>query len=538
MNNTMTYNSEARAALLKGVEQLTDAVKVTLGARGRNVVIQYNYNPPHITKDGVTVARNIKLADGIENIGAQLVKDVASKTADDAGDGTTTATILAHAIFSRAIKNITAGANPMDLKRGIEKAVQSVVQELKTNSKEIDFTSDAIKEVATISANNDETIGELIAEAIKKVGKEGIITVEDSKSINTSIELVEGTQFDRGYTSNHFITNKAAKTVELEKCAIIIVNGKITSVEHIVSLIEKIKKTGFDNILIIAEDVEKAPLDTIITNTVNGFAKMCVVKAPAFGDRREAVLNDLCISVNAQLIDDINNPLDSATLNDVGYAEKVVCAKSTTTIIGGDTNEVLLPKRIEELKGLIENEKDPYYKSKFEERLAKILGKIAVIHVGAGSEVELGEKKDRIDDALCATKASLEEGIVPGGGISLINACVNLDEVEYNNADELTGINIIREAVKQPFNQIMINGGLIGDVILDTINRQKKTNNAFGYNIKDNEYVDMMKAGIVDPTKVSRVALENASSIASMLLTTECIVSINVEKDDVIYNMD
>lgn len=534
----MTYNSEARVALLNGVNKLTDAVKVTLGAKGRNVVIQYNYNEPHITKDGVTVARSIKLGNNIENVGAQLVKKAATKTADDAGDGTTTATILAQAIFSEGIKNITAGANPMDLKRGIDKAVQSIVAELKISSKLIDFESGSIKEVATISANNDEVIGSLIAEAIKKVGREGIITVEDSKSIDTSIELVEGTQFDRGYTSNHFINNKGNKTVELEKCAVIIVNGKITSIEYIVSLIEKIKKSEHNNILIIAEDVEKGPLDTIINNTINGFAKMCVVKAPAFGDRREAVLNDLCISVGAKLIDDINNPLDSATLYDVGYADKVICAKSTTTIIGGDTNKELLYHRVNELTDLIKNEKDAYYKIKFEERLAKLLGKIAVIHVGAGSEVELGEKKDRIDDALCATRASLEEGIIPGGGISLINACSGLDKIIHENQDELTGVNIIKEAVKQPFNQIMINGGLVGEVIYNNILLKKKKNNSFGFNVKNNTYVDMMKEGIVDPTKVSRVALENAASIASMLLTTECVVSINIEKDDVIYDMD
>ena len=534
----MTYNSDARAALQKGVDALANAVKVTLGAKGRNVVIQYNYNAPHITKDGVTVAKNIKLKDPIENIGAQLVKDVASKTADDAGDGTTTSCILAQAIFNEGIKNITAGANPMDLKRGIDKAVQSIVYELKAITKPIKSDSNSIKEVATISANNDEVVGQLIADAIKLVGKEGIITVENSNSIETSIETVSGIQFDRGFTSNEFINVSGTKTCELEKCAVIVINGKITSIESITRLLDGLLQNKLKNVLIIAEDVEKGPLDTMIYNKIKGFINICVVKAPAFGDRREAILEDLAISVGATLIDDIKNPLDEAELTDVGFAEKVVVTKTHTTITKGRAEQELLDQRIKDITKLITTEKDKYVKSKLEERLAKIMGKIAVIYVGSGSEVELGEKKDRIDDALCATKASLEEGIIPGGGISLINCTTNLDEIDYRNQDELTGINIIRKAVYAPFNQIMTNAGLVGEVILNNIYSKRKTNTSFGYDVKDDKYVDMLKAGIVDPTKVSRVALENAASIASMLLTTECVVSINIEKDDVIYNMD
>lgn len=534
MYKSITFDTDAREALRSGVDQLANAVKVTLGAKGRNVVIQYNYNPPHITKDGVTIARSIELKDPIEKIGADLVKNVASKTVEDAGDGTTTATILAQAIFNEGIKNITAGANPMDLKRGIDRAVRDIVQNLEQAAVPVDSKSKSIKEIATISANNDEAIGQLIADAIKEVGKDGIITVEESKSVDTTIEVVDGNQFDRGYNSPLFVTNKGKKTCELQDVYVLIADGKIDDFAAMYQFAETLVDNKVKNLLIITEDMEKDILDLFIDNLK--LVRTCVVKAPAFGDRRRAILEDLCITVGATLIEERDNPLESIEMSDLGRCKSAVITAKDTTIVGGEINEAAKTERVALIKEMIKNETDSYYKSTLEDRLAKLIGGVAILYVGANSDVELGEKKDRLDDALEATKASLEEGIITGGGISLINAAKSLYKLEAENQDIRTGIEIIRKAAFSPFNQIMSNAGLNGDVVYNNIALKKKPN--FGYDVKNDKYVDMYKQGIVDPVKVSRVALENAASVVGMLLTTECVISINNEKDDVVYNMD
>ncbi len=522
MAKNIKFNTEARELLKNGVDQLANAVKVTLGPKGRNVVIEKKFGAPHITKDGVSVAKEVELADPFENMGAQMVKEVASKTGDDAGDGTTTATVLAQAIVSAGIKNVTAGANPMDLKRGIDKAVAKVVANIKEQAQEVDNSNEKIKQVATISANNDIEIGTLIAEAMGKVGKEGVITVEEAKGTETTVEVVEGMQFDRGYISPYFVTNTEKMEAELDSPFILIYDKKISTMKDILPVLEKTAQTGRP-LLIIAEDVDGEALATLVVNRLRGSLKVAAVKAPGFGDRRKEMLQDIAILTGGVVIsEETGLSLEVTTLEMLGNAEKVSINKDNTTIVNGAGDKAAIAERAAQIKAQIANTKSDYDREKLQERLAKIAGGVAVLYVGAATEVEMKEKKDRVDDALCATRAAVEEGIVPGGGVAYIRATKALDNLKGDNADETTGIQIIRRAIEEPLRQIVFNAGLEGAVI---VQRVKNGKGDYGYNARTDSFENLFTTGVIDPAKVTRVALENAASIASMILTTECTIA-------------
>jgi len=521
MGKEVLFDIEARDKLKSGVDALANAVKVTLGPKGRNVIIGKKFGAPHITKDGVSVAKEIELKDPIENIGAQMVKEVASKTADIAGDGTTTATVLAQAIISTGLKNVAAGANPMDLKRGIDKAVRDIVKNLKKNSQEVGSNNDKIKQIASISANNDEMIGSLIAEAMKAVGNDGVITVEEAKGTETEVKIVEGMQFDRGYLSPYFVTNTEKMICEMEKPMILIYDKKITNMKELLPVLEPVAQSGRP-FLIIAEDIDGEALATLVVNRIRGSLKISAVKAPGFGDRRKAMLEDLAILTGGQVISEEKGlTLENVTLDMLGTAEKVEIDKDNTTIVNGAGDKALIKTRVEQIKAQIEVSTSDYDKEKMQERLAKLAGGVAVLYVGAPTEVEMKEKKDRVDDALSATRAAVEEGIVPGGGIALIRALSTIDKIKSENEDEMTGIAIVKRAVEDPLRQIVANCGGEGAVILQKI---KEGKDDFGYNARSEKFENLFSAGVVDPTKVTRIAIENAASIASMLLTTECVI--------------
>lgn len=522
MAKEITFDTSAREKLKAGVDALANAVKVTLGPKGRNVVIDKKFGAPHITKDGVSVAKEIELSDPIENMGAQMLKEVASKTADIAGDGTTTATVLAQAIVTGGLKNVASGANPMDLKRGIDKAVAAVVAELKKISKTVGNDNDKIKQVATISANNDETIGSLIAEAMKKVGTEGVITVEEAKGTETEVKTVEGMQFDRGYLSPYFVTNAENMEAELDNAYILIYDKKVSTMKELLPVLEKTAQTGRP-LLIIAEDVDGEALATLVVNKIRGSLKVAAVKAPGFGDRRKAMLQDIAILTGGQVIsEETGLKLENATLEDLGRAEKITVDKENTTIVNGAGSKDAIAARVSEIKAQIEKTTSDYDREKLQERLAKLAGGVAVLYIGAATEVEMKEKKDRVDDALHATRAAVEEGIVPGGGVAYIRAQQALDKLKGSNEDENTGITLVRRAIEEPLRQIIANAGGEGAVIVQKIREGKDD---FGYNARTEEFENLISAGVIDPTKVSRVALENAASIAGMLLTTECVIS-------------
>lgn len=516
------FNIDARDKLKKGVDALADAVKVTLGPKGRNVVIEKKFGAPQITKDGVTVAKEIELADPIENMGAQMVKEVASKTADIAGDGTTTATVLAQAIVTTGLKNVAAGANPMDLKRGIDKAVSAVVKELKSFSQEVGDDNKKIEQVATISANNDSAIGTLIAEAMGKVKKEGVITVEEAKGTDTYVDVVEGMQFDRGYLSAYFVTNTEKMICDLENPFILIYDKKISTMKDLLPILEKTVQTGRP-LLIISEDVEGEALSTLVVNRLRGTLKIGAVKAPGFGDRRKAMLEDIAVLTGGTVISEERGyKLESADLSFLGQAEKISIDKDNTIIVNGAGKKEEITSRVNQIKAQIETTTSDYDKEKLQERLAKLAGGVAVLYVGAASEVEMKEKKDRVDDALHATRAAVEEGIIPGGGVALIRAQSALDNLKGINEDENTGIAIVRRAIEEPLRQIVANAGGEGSIIVQKI---KEGTGDFGYNARTEVFENLLAAGVIDPTKVTRVALENAASIAGMLLTTECVIS-------------
>ncbi|APD06516.1 60 kDa chaperonin [Flavobacteriaceae bacterium UJ101] len=528
MAKDIKFDIEARDGLKKGVDALANAVKVTLGPKGRNVVLEKSFGSPHVTKDGVSVAKEIELEDPIENMGAQMVKEVASKTNDLAGDGTTTATVLAQAIVREGLKNVAAGANPMDLKRGIDKAVEKIVTDLQSQSKEVGENSDKIQQVAAISANNDNTIGSLIAEAFGKVGKEGVITVEEAKGTDTTVDVVEGMQFDRGFISPYFVTNTEKMTAELENPYILLHDKKIANLNDILPILEPIAQSGRP-LLIIAEDVEAQALSTLVVNKLRGGLKVAAVKAPGFGDRRKAMLEDIAILTNGTVItEELGMALDQTTLEMLGSAEKVSIDKDNTTVVNGAGDQSKIEARVGQIKSQIETTTSEYDKEKLQERLAKLAGGVAVLYVGAASEVEMKEKKDRVDDALHATRAAVEEGIVAGGGVALVRAITSLEAVKADNKDEETGISIVKRAIEEPLRQIITNAGGEGSVVVAKVAEGEKD---FGYNAKTDEYVNMLEAGIIDPTKVTRVALENAASVAGMLLTTDCIVT-EIPKDE------
>jgi chaperonin GroEL len=522
MAKEIKFNIEARNSLKKGVDALANAVRVTLGPKGRNVVIDKKFGTPTITKDGVTVAKEIELEDPIENMGAQMVKEVASKTADIAGDGTTTATVLAQEIVSTGLKNVAAGANPMDLKRGIDKAVKVVVDALKKQSIEVGDNLDKIQQVASISANNDNAIGTLIAEAMAKVKKEGVITVEEAKGTDTTVEIVEGMQFYRGYLSPYFVTNSEKMQVELENPYILIYEKKISNMKDMLPVLEKTTQTGRP-ILIIAEDVDGEALATLVVNKIRGSLKIAAVKAPGFGDRRKAMLEDIAILTGGTVVSEERGfKLENTSLDMLGQTDKVVIDKDNTTIVNGKGDKDSIDLRVNQIRSQMETTTSDYDKEKLQERLAKLAGGVAVLYVGAPSEVEMKEKKDRVDDALHATRAAVEEGIVPGGGVALVRAGKALESIEFENEDEKTGIQIIIKAIEAPIRQIVANAGGEGAVIVSKIQEGKAD---FGYNAKSDTFEPMLKAGIIDPTKVTRVALENAASVAGMLLTTECVLA-------------
>lgn len=528
MAKEIKFNLESRDALKRGVDRLADAVKVTLGPKGRNVVLAKSFGAPNVTKDGVSVAREIELEDPIENMGAQMVKEVASKTNDLAGDGTTTATVLAQAIVREGLKNVAAGANPMDLKRGIDKAVTEVVKHLKSQSTEVGDSTDMIRQVASISANNDETIGQLIAEAFSKVGKEGVITVEEAKGTDTTVDVVEGMQFDRGYQSPYFVTNSDKMIAELENPMILLYDKKISSMKDLLPVLEPVAQQG-KSLLIVSEEVEGEALATLVVNKLRGSLKIAAVKAPGFGDRRKAMLEDIAILTGGTVISEERGyNLEGATLDMLGTAEKVTIDKDNTTIVNGSGTESQINARVNQIKSQIESTTSDYDREKLQERLAKLAGGVAVLYVGAASEVEMKEKKDRVDDALHATRAAVEEGIVAGGGVALVRAIEALTDVQTENADEKTGINIVRKAIEEPLRQIVANAGGEGSVVVAKIKDEKGD---YGYNAKTDEYVNMLQAGIIDPTKVARVALENAASVAGMLVTTEAVV-FDIPKDN------
>ncbi|MBK7383293.1 MAG: chaperonin GroEL [Flavobacteriales bacterium] len=516
------FDIDARDRLKRGVDHLANAVKVTLGPKGRNVIIDKKFGAPQVTKDGVTVAKEIELRDPVENMGAQMLKEVASKTADIAGDGTTTATVLAQAIVTAGLKNVAAGANPMDLKRGIDKAVVAVVDELKKMSKTVGNDNDKIKQVATISSNNDETIGALIAQAMEKVKKEGVITVEEAKGTDTTVEVVEGMQFDRGYLSPYFVTNAEKMEVELEGAYILIYDKKISSMKELLPVLEKSAQTG-KPLLIISEDVDGEALATLVVNKIRGALKVCAVKAPGFGDRRKAMLEDIAILTGGQVISEERGfKLENADLTMLGKAEKISIDKDNTTIVNGAGKKADIVGRVNQIKAQIESTTSDYDKEKLQERLAKLAGGVAVLYIGAATEVEMKEKKDRVDDALHATRAAVEEGIVPGGGVAYIRAQKVLDKMEGINPDETTGMAIVRRALEEPLRQIVANAGMEGSIVVQKVREGKAD---YGFNARTEVYENLHAAGVIDPTKVTRVALENAASIASMLLTTECVIS-------------
>ncbi|KEQ29341.1 chaperonin GroEL [Pedobacter antarcticus] len=522
MSKQVKYNVEARDALKRGVDILANAVKVTLGPKGRNVIIDKKFGSPAITKDGVTVAKEIELKDPIENMGAQMVKEVASKTADIAGDGTTTATVLAQAIVTAGIKNVAAGANPMDLKRGIDKAVTAIVENLRAQSQTVGEDNNKIKQVASISANNDEVIGALIAEAMGKVGKDGVITVEEAKGTETEVKTVEGMQFDRGYLSPYFVTNADKMEAELENPYILIYDKKISNMKELLPILEKQVQTG-KPLLIIAEDLDGEALATLVVNKIRGSLKVVAVKAPGFGDRRKAMLEDIAVLTGGTVISEEKGyKLETADLEYLGTAEKITVDKDNTTIINGFGNPDLIRARVSEIKTATETTTSDYDKEKLQERLAKLAGGVAVLYVGAASEVEMKEKKDRVDDALHATRAAVEEGIVAGGGVAFIRAIEALDGMKGANEDETTGIQIIRRAIEEPLRQICQNAGIEGSIVVQKV---KEGTADFGYNARTDVYENLISAGVIDPTKVGRVALENAASIAAMLLTTECVLA-------------
>ncbi len=522
MSKQLFFEIEARNKMKRGVDILANAVKVTLGPKGRNVVLEKKFGAPSITKDGVTVAKEIELEDSIENMGAQMVKEVASKTADIAGDGTTTATVLAQSIISEGLKNVAAGANPMDLKRGIDKAVTAVVEHLKSQSQPVGSDAAKIQQVASISANNDDTIGKLIAEAFGKVGKDGVITVEEAKGTDTNIEIVEGMQFDRGYLSAYFVTNSEKMEVELEKPYILIYDKKISAMKDILHILEKIAQQGAP-LLIIAEDLEGEALATLIVNKLRGTIKVAAVKAPGFGDRRKEMLNDIATLTKGIVVSEEQGyKLENADLTYLGRADRVTIDKDNTTIVGGAGKKEDITARVNQIKAQIESTTSDYDKEKLQERLAKLSGGVAVLNIGAATEMEMKEKKDRVDDALHATRAAVEEGIVPGGGTAFIRAVEALDKLKNDNEDEATGINIVKRALEEPLRQIVANAGIEGSIVVQKI---KEGKGDFGFNARTEKYEKLFSAGIIDPTKVTRVALENAASIAGMLLTTECVIA-------------
>ena len=521
MAKDIKFNIEARDLLKNGVDQLANAVIVTLGPKGRNVVIEKKFGAPQITKDGVTVAKEIELEDHFENTGAQLVKSVASKTGDDAGDGTTTATILAQAIVTEGLKNVTAGANPMDLKRGIDKAVNAVVDYIKQNAEKVDDNYDKIEQVATVSANNDPEIGKLLAEAFRKVSKDGVITIEESKSRDTHIGVVEGMQFDRGYLSGYFMTDADKMECVMDHPRILIYDKKISNLKDLMPVLQPAAENGMP-LLIIAEDVDSEALTTLVVNRLRAGLKVCAVKAPGFGDRRKAMLEDIAVLTGGLVISEEKGlKLEQATLDMLGTCDKVVVSKDNTTIVNGAGQKDAIADRVAQIKNEIANTTSSYDKEKLQERLAKLAGGVAVLYVGANSEVEMKEKKDRVDDALCATRAAIEEGVVAGGGVTYVRALDTLQNVKGDNADEQTGINIVERAIEEPLRQIVINAGGEGAVVVQKVREGKGD---FGYNARLDKYEDLREAGVIDPAKVARVALENAASIAGMFLTTECLI--------------
>ena len=521
MAKDIKYNMDARDLLKKGVDQLANAVKVTLGPKGRNVVIEKKFGAPQITKDGVTVAKEVELENKFENTGAQLVKSVASKTGDDAGDGTTTATILTQAIVTEGLKNVTAGANPMDLKRGIDKAVAAVVAFIKDHAEQVDDNYDKIEQVATVSANNDAEIGKLLADAMRKVSKDGVITIEESKSRDTNIGVVEGMQFDRGYLSGYFMTDADKMECVMDNPYILLYDKKISNLKEFLPILQPAAESGRP-LLVIAEDVDSEALTTLVVNRLRGGLKICAVKAPGFGDRRKALLEDIAVLTGGVVISEEKGlKLEQATLEMLGSADKVTVTKDNTTIVNGHGEKANIQDRVAQIKNEIENTKSSYDKEKLQERLAKLAGGVAVLYVGANSEVEMKEKKDRVDDALCATRAAIEEGIVAGGGTTYIRALEALKDMKGDNADETTGIRIVERAIEEPLRQIVANAGGEGSVV---VNKVREGEGDFGYNARKDVYEDMRQAGIVDPAKVERVALENAASIAGLFLTTECVL--------------
>lgn len=522
MAKNIIFNTEAREQLRQGVNALADAVKVTLGPKGRNVIIDKKFGAPHITKDGVSVAKEVELEDPIQNMGAQLVKEVASKTNDQAGDGTTTATVLAQSIVNTGIKNVTAGANPMDLKRGIDKAVAAVVADLKARSREIGEGKEKVEQVASISANNDKFIGQMIAEAMDKVKKEGVITIEEAKGLDTTVKVVEGMQFDRGYLSPYFVTNTEKMEATYENPFILIYDKKISNLKEFLPILEKTVQTG-RGLLIISEDIEGEALATLVVNRLRGSLKIVAVKAPGFGDRRKEMLEDIAVLTGGVVISEEKGyKLEDADLSMLGSAQKITVDKDNTTIVSGAGEKAAIEARVNQIRAQIEKTTSDYDREKLQERLAKLAGGVAVIYVGAASEVEMKEKKDRFDDALHATRAALEEGIIPGGGVAFIRAISALDNLKGENEDEQTGIQIVRRALEEPLRQIVENAGMEGSVV---VNKVKELKGDEGFNARTEVFEDLHKAGVIDPTKVARVAIENAASIASMILTTECVLS-------------
>ncbi|MEJ7828890.1 MAG: chaperonin GroEL [Segetibacter sp.] len=529
MAKQIFFEIEARNKMKKGVDTLANAVKVTLGPKGRNVVLEKKFGAPTITKDGVTVAKEIELEDPIENMGAQMVKEVASKTADIAGDGTTTATVLAQSIINEGLKNVAAGANPMDLKRGIDKAVTAVVENLRSQSQAVGDDSSKIEQVATISANSDETIGKLIAEAMQKVGKEGVITVEEAKGTDTTVEVVEGMQFDRGYISPYFVTNSEKMEVELQNPYILIYDKKISAMKDILHILEKVAQGGRP-LVIIAEDLEGEALATLVVNKLRGTLKVAAIKAPGFGDRRKEMLQDIAILTKGMVISEEQGyKLENADLTYLGSAASITIDKDNTTIVGGKGEKEDITGRVNQIKAQIDTTTSDYDKEKLQERLAKLSGGVAVLYVGAATEIEMKNKKDLLDDALHATRAAVEEGIVPGGGVAYIRAIQTLENLKGLNEDETTGIQIIKRAVEEPLRQIVINSGIEGSIVVQKI---KEGQGDFGFNARTEVYENLFAAGVIDPTKVTRVALENAASIAGMLLTTECVVADKPKKEE------
>jgi len=529
MAKQLFFDIEARNRMKKGVDVLANAVKVTLGPKGRNVVLEKKFGAPSITKDGVTVAKEIELEDPIENMGAQMVKEVASKTADIAGDGTTTATVLAQSIISEGLKMVAAGSNPMDLKRGIDKAVNKVVEHLKGQSQAVGNDNSKIQQVAAISANNDMEIGKLIAEAMKKVGKEGVITVEEAKGTETGIEVVEGMQFDRGYISAYFVTNSEKMEAELENPYILIYDKKISNMKDILHILEKVAQSGRP-LLIIAEDLEGEALATLVVNKLRGTLKVAAVKAPGFGDRRKEMLQDIAVLTKGIVISEEQGyKLENADLSYLGVASTVTIDKDNTTVVGGKGKKEDITARINQIKSQIESTTSDYDREKLQERLAKLSGGVAVLNIGAATEMEMKEKKDRVDDALHATRAAVEEGIVPGGGVAFIRAIESLEKLKGSNEDETTGVAIVKRALEEPLRQIVENAGIEGSIIVQKVKEGKAD---YGFNARTEEYENLYKAGVIDPTKVTRIALENAASIAGMLLTTECVVADKPKKEE------